>query len=367
MSVANTPGSADNQDGKFTFSDSRTGSDTTIVGVANAAEGIFDQYGKIGQRSYTLYRAWMCEGFLQDQWRVTSKLVIEAGARYRWYNPYRALWGNQSMFNKTYYNAADAVTVDPKNDVVTGGDPSNGVVIPGGGSPSNAQGHVDPAILNDPVYKALFRGLPVQYSPTVKTNIQPRFGITYLVRPRTVIRGGGERYIQRLGITGNVFTGDNAPHRRQKRFRQASDNTLRLTLVRNPGIALKFGAAPASVTATSSQPVALTYDLATATAEDTPTPAGGFDGKGDAYPVEMLPQHLSFQCVDFNLAGAATATPNAVVARGQAIKLPCGDGNRVYVLAASNEGDQAAEFRVGSQIQKATIEDWGGFSASGSP
>lgn len=124
--------------------------------------------------------------------------------------------------------------------------------------------------------------------------------------------------------------------------------------------ALKFGAAPASVTATSSQPVALTYDLATATADDTPTPAGGFDGKGDAYPAEMLPEHLSFQGVNFDLAKAATGTPNAVVAKGQEIKLPSGDFNRVYVLAASDDGDQVAEFRVGSQTEKATVEDWGG-------
>ena len=125
--------------------------------------------------------------------------------------------------------------------------------------------------------------------------------------------------------------------------------------------ALTFGATPASVIVTSSQPVALTYTLATATADDTPTPAGGFDGKGDAYPAEMLPEHLSFQGVIFDLAKAATGTPNAVVAKGQEITLPSGDFNRVYVLAASDDGDQVAEFRVGSQTQKATVEDWGGF------
>lgn len=62
---------------------------------------------------------------------MTPKLVIEAGARYSWYNPYRALWGNQSMFNAAYYKPANAVTVDPRTDVVTGGDRYNGVVIPG--------------------------------------------------------------------------------------------------------------------------------------------------------------------------------------------------------------------------------------------
>ena len=125
--------------------------------------------------------------------------------------------------------------------------------------------------------------------------------------------------------------------------------------------ALKFGAAPASVQAVTSQPVALTYDVATATDDDTPTPAGGFDGKGNAFAAEMLPEHLSFAGVNFNLGKASTGTPNAVSAKGQAITLPAGDFNRVYVLAASSEGDQAAEFRLGSQSATVKVQDWGGF------
>lgn len=213
ITVSNTPGSTNNQNGQFTFSDTRTlpaGSlGTTRVAVANAATGLFDTYGEIGQRSYTLYRSTMYEGFLQDQWRATQHLVIEAGIRYSWYNPYYAKWGNQSVFNPSFYNPANAVTVNPVTDVVTGGDRYNGVVIPGSGFPSSAQGHVDPAILAG--YQGLFRGFGRAYSPTVHTNIQPRFGITYEARPGTVFRAGGGRYVQRLGITDNVFTGGNAP------------------------------------------------------------------------------------------------------------------------------------------------------------
>ena len=209
ITVSNTPGSTNNQNGKFTFTDKRTGGTTTTIGIANAAEGLFDTYGEIGQRSYTLYRSTMYEGFVQDQWRATPKLVIEAGARYSLYNPYYAKWGNQSVFNPAIYNPANAVTVDPATDVVTGGDRYNGVVIPGSGFPSSAKGHVDPAILAG--YQGLFRGFSNVYSPTVKTDIQPRLGFAYQIRPTTVVRAGGGRYVQRLGITDNVFTGGNAP------------------------------------------------------------------------------------------------------------------------------------------------------------
>ncbi len=60
-------------------------------------------------------------------------------------------------------------------------------------------------------YSFLFRGYSDTYSPTIKTDIQPRLGITYQVRPGTVMRAGGGRYTQRLGITDNIFTGGNAP------------------------------------------------------------------------------------------------------------------------------------------------------------
>ncbi len=211
ITVSSAPGSTSNQNGQFNFTDSRGNASlpSTKTAVANVAVGLFDTYAEIGQRSYTLYRGTMYEGFLQDQWRATPHLVLEAGIRYSLYNPYYAKWGNQSVFNSSFYSAANAVTVDPKTDVVTGGDRYNGIVIPGSGFPSSASGHVDPAILAG--FQNLFRGFSQTYSPTVKTDIQPRVGITYQISPSTVIRAGGGRYVQRLGITDNVFTGGNAP------------------------------------------------------------------------------------------------------------------------------------------------------------
>ncbi|SEB41723.1 TonB-dependent Receptor Plug Domain [Terriglobus roseus] len=228
ITVSNTPGSTNNQNGKFTFTDTRTGGTTSNAGVANAALGLFDSYGEIGQRSYTLYRSWMYEGFAQDSWHATSKLVIEAGLRYSWYNPYYAKWGNQSVFSQKDYNSGIAATVNPVTGVVTGTDQQrlNGVVIPGSGFPSSANGHVSTDILANG-YAYLFRGYSSQYSPTVKTNIQPRLGLTYQLHPGMVLRAGGGRYVQRLGITDNVFTGGNTP------FQPSS--TVQLGRVDSPG------------------------------------------------------------------------------------------------------------------------------------
>ncbi|MDQ2832785.1 MAG: glycosyl hydrolase-related protein [Acidobacteriota bacterium] len=125
--------------------------------------------------------------------------------------------------------------------------------------------------------------------------------------------------------------------------------------------ALKLSPAAVSVAPISSQNVDLKYDLATASNDDTKTTGGGMDGKGNAFPAEMLPAQLSYRGVSFSLAPSATGTPNAVVARGQTIPLPQGSYNRVYVLAASVDGDQDAAFRVGQQVTNLHVQDWGGF------
>jgi alpha-mannosidase len=91
------------------------------------------------------------------------------------------------------------------------------------------------------------------------------------------------------------------------------------------------------------------------------TSRGGFDGKGNSLPAEMLPAEIVFDGVPFRLGAAGSGAPNAVVARGQTIDLPSGSNNRVYLLAASAAGDQEATFEVGGKKADLNIQDWGGF------
>ncbi len=58
--------------------------------------------------------------------------------------------------------------------------------------------------------------------------------------------------------------------------------------------------------AIQSKPVALQYDLAVATNDDTKTNGGGFDGKGNAIPAEMLPDTINYHDVQFKLAPSKT-------------------------------------------------------------
>jgi alpha-mannosidase len=124
--------------------------------------------------------------------------------------------------------------------------------------------------------------------------------------------------------------------------------------------AVKLAAAPTKVSNVRSAPVKLPYDVTAASNDGTKSTAG-FDGKGNALPAEMLPSQIQFDGVEFQLAPAKSGTPDALTAKGQTINLPAGQFDRLYVLAASAEGDQKATFQVGAKKAELHIQDWGGF------
>jgi alpha-mannosidase len=124
--------------------------------------------------------------------------------------------------------------------------------------------------------------------------------------------------------------------------------------------AVQLAASATKVPSVRSVPVTLHYELAAAT-NDGARSVVGFDGKGNALPAEMLPEQITFNNVQFQLAPAKTGEPDAVIAKGQAIRLPEGDYHRAYVLAASIDGDQNATFEAGGAKVNLNIQDWGGF------
>ncbi|WP_158821970.1 glycoside hydrolase family 38 C-terminal domain-containing protein [Granulicella sp. S156] len=124
--------------------------------------------------------------------------------------------------------------------------------------------------------------------------------------------------------------------------------------------ALRLTSPSATATGVQSVPVEMHYDLATAS-DDGGHSEKGFDGKGNALPAEMLPSQLAFNDVVFHLAAAKTGEPNAIEGKGQTISLPAGHFNRVYLLAASANGDRKATFEAGGKKIDLTIQDWGGY------
>jgi len=214
INVQGVPGGTNNQNGRFVFQDNTVGG--TGLGIANAAIGRFDTYAELGTRSYTPYRGFMYEWFLQDSWKITPKLHIDYGLRQSIVIPYYSIWRNMAVFDPSYYNPAQAVRVDPTTGrpIAGSGNPYNGVVIPGSGFPASAHGRV---LADDyPLYQSgvlnLFHNLPKSYSDTHPgQGLQPRLGIAYAITPKTVIRGGLGRYLSRIGVSDSVFLGGNPP------------------------------------------------------------------------------------------------------------------------------------------------------------
>ena len=124
--------------------------------------------------------------------------------------------------------------------------------------------------------------------------------------------------------------------------------------------ALRLAPSTAKVAPIRSQLVPLSYDIVAASNDGQHADAG-FDGKGNALPAEMLPQSILFNDIEFKLAPAKSGAPNAITAKGQTINLPAGRFNRIYVLAASADGDQKASFDIGGKHADLDIQDWGGF------
>jgi len=209
INVQAVAGSTNNQNGQFQFQDG-TFSGT---GVANAALGLFNTYGELGPRAYTLFRGSMTEAFVQDSWKATPKLHIDYGVRYSVIVPYNATWRNMAVFDPAFYDRSKAVTINPTNgSIVPGsGDLTNGLVIPGSGFPDSANGRF---AQSDPIYgsySALFRGVNSHYSDIQWGQVQPRLGIAYQLNDKTVIRAGGGRFFTRLGVSDSVFLGGNPP------------------------------------------------------------------------------------------------------------------------------------------------------------
>ena len=67
-------GTTINQNGDFSFNDTGGTPNTTGLAIANAALGNFDNYEEFGTKAYTPWVSTAMDLFVQDSWKVTSKL-----------------------------------------------------------------------------------------------------------------------------------------------------------------------------------------------------------------------------------------------------------------------------------------------------
>ncbi len=139
--------------------------------IASALLGDFDSFDQSTARPLGKFRYNQLEFYVQDTWKITSRLTLDYGMRFAWIPPQYDANNQVALFNPFAYNPADAVTIDPNSGTIIaadGGNPLNGMqftkngTIPTGGWNS--------------------RGIM----------LEPRFGFAYdlLGDHKTILRGG---------------------------------------------------------------------------------------------------------------------------------------------------------------------------------
>jgi outer membrane receptor protein involved in Fe transport len=206
-------------DGDINFDNNPNNPLNTGHPYANALLGVYNSYTQANNFPKGLYRYWNIEGYIQDNWKVTSKLTLDYGLRLSWYEPQYDVLRQTGVFNPTEYDPSKAPRLYvpvclgappcPSGDnrramdpaLVAAGItptmdntfPSNriAVFVPGTGDMANGMG-----LASEGYPRGGFDSRGIQWGP--------RFGFAYNLTGdgKTIIRGGAGISYDR--VQGNV-------------------------------------------------------------------------------------------------------------------------------------------------------------------
>jgi Carboxypeptidase regulatory-like domain len=136
--------------------------------------------------------------YIQDDWKVNSKLTINLGLRYQWSSPYTSR-GNQLQFSN--FNADSGVNI-PLNSVPATAPPGT----------FSTQATLQSVGVNFPSSQELigttqFATSSMRTVPTYRKDLGPRLGFAYQVDPSTVVRGGAGVYFGMSPATNFQYPG----------------------------------------------------------------------------------------------------------------------------------------------------------------
>ena len=181
--------------GQFNFSVDTNNPFDTRHSFANALIGAFRDYEEIDNFPEVQARRWLAEWYVQDTWKANSRLTMDYGMRFLWYQPwYTQLPG--ATFVPERYDPARAprlyypTRINGQNmaiDPLTGQTRPNifvGTYVPGTGDPTNGM-----VLHDDPDYPRGFR-------ENQGVHLQPRLGFAWDVTgdAKTALHGSAGMY-----------------------------------------------------------------------------------------------------------------------------------------------------------------------------
>ncbi|MBI1787351.1 MAG: TonB-dependent receptor [Acidobacteria bacterium] len=171
---------------------------------SNAILGNFQSLAQSNVALNGQYRDWNVEWFVQDNWRVNSKLTLDVGIRFYWIQPQYDQALQTSSFNPSLYSAdAKGVLVQPTATRGVGLNPVTGQTTPGaliGSIVNTGKGFVNGLYANG-MGLAGQNGYPAGLIENRGIHYAPRIGIAWTPIAKTVIRTG-------IGVFYDRFQGN---------------------------------------------------------------------------------------------------------------------------------------------------------------